>query len=78
MSSQNPSSLHERRPRDSEHDHEALKQKASEALKGTIDEIRERSDDVKETIQEYVQQKPLKALGIAVLSGMALALLMRR
>lgn len=58
-------------------DHEQI-DRASDAIKETINEIRDRSDDVKATVKEYVNEKPFKALGIAALSGMALALLLRR
>lgn len=60
------------------HAADELSQKATEALRETIHDLRERSDDVKATVQEYVHQKPFKALGIAALAGMALALIIRR
>jgi ElaB/YqjD/DUF883 family membrane-anchored ribosome-binding protein len=80
MASQNPSSLHARRVREAEHSsNEAeITERASDVLKDTFNELKERSDDVKATVKEYVHQKPFKALGIAMLSGMAIALLMRR
>lgn len=78
MASQNPSSLHARRAREAHNQDSEIGQRATETLQATLDELKGRSDDVKETVKEYVNEKPFKALGIAVLSGMALALLMRR
>lgn len=47
-------------------------------LHNTIDEVKERSEDIKILVEEYVKSKPFKSLGIAVMSGVALALLLKR
>lgn len=80
MASQNQThqSQSRRSTREREHNGETELHQASELFRDTIEEIRERSDDVKATVQEYVHQKPFKALAIAVASGMALALLLKR
>lgn len=68
-----------RRARQTRHNGEAeFAHRANEALRETLDEFRDRSDDIKATVKEYVQQKPLKALGIAALSGMVLTFLLKR
>jgi ElaB/YqjD/DUF883 family membrane-anchored ribosome-binding protein len=55
-----------------------LKNKSSEALKNTLEEFKERGNDMKLIVKEYIQEKPFKSLGIAMLTGMALALILRR
>lgn len=50
----------------------------NDILRETLQEFRERSDDTRAIIKDYVQQKPMKSLGIAMLTGVALALLIKR
>jgi ElaB/YqjD/DUF883 family membrane-anchored ribosome-binding protein len=52
--------------------------KENDLLRDAIEEIRERSDDVKTLVAEYVKDKPFKALGIALVTGMALTFLLKR
>lgn len=52
--------------------------RSHDLLRDTIEEFRERGDDVKTLVGEYVKEKPVKALGIALVTGMALALLLKR
>lgn len=74
MASQNPQS-HARRHRESEHNGES---KANDILRETLEEFKERGDDVKTLVTEYIHDKPFKALGIALVTGMALAFFMKR
>lgn len=76
MASQNPHGA-SRKSREGEHNGEAH-MRTNEILRETIEEFKERSDDLKTLVTEYVQEKPLKALGIALVSGIALALFLKR
>lgn len=69
-----------RRIRENEHNGDAseIRERSSDVLRETINEFKEHGEDVKTLVTEYVKDKPLKALGIAVVTGMALALFMRR
>jgi ElaB/YqjD/DUF883 family membrane-anchored ribosome-binding protein len=55
-----------------------LKSKAEDLLHDTIHEFKEKSEDVKGVVEEYVKQKPMKSIGIALLTGVALSLFLRR
>lgn len=52
--------------------------KSNDLLRDTLEEFRERGDDVKTLMKEYVKEKPMKALGIALFTGMALAFFLKR
>jgi ElaB/YqjD/DUF883 family membrane-anchored ribosome-binding protein len=83
MASQNPNPSQARK-REGEHDGEAqlreshLRERSSDFLKDTIDEFKERGDDLRTLVSEYAKEKPFKALGIALLTGMVLAIVMKR
>jgi ElaB/YqjD/DUF883 family membrane-anchored ribosome-binding protein len=67
------------RKREAEHNGEAgFREHGSDLLHDTIEEFRERSEDIRTLVSEYVREKPVKALGISLLVGMALALFMKR
>jgi ElaB/YqjD/DUF883 family membrane-anchored ribosome-binding protein len=72
------SHAHTRKTRQSTHDAATELSHANELLQDTIAELKDRGDDAKAVVQEYVHQKPFKALGIAVATGIALALLLKR
>lgn len=75
-----PSQVHStRKPKESEHHVEAeIKNRGSDILGETLQEFKERGDDVRTLVTEYVREKPFKSLGIALLTGVALAVFMRR
>jgi ElaB/YqjD/DUF883 family membrane-anchored ribosome-binding protein len=58
--------------------HECHHAKGSDMLREAMEEIKERSDDVKTLVVEYVRDKPFKALGIALATGMALTFFLKR
>ncbi len=67
------------RRKEPEHSEEReLKGKSNEILRDTLEEFKERGSDIKAIMTEYVQEKPFKALGIALLTGVALALILKR
>ena len=53
--------------------------KASEVLSQSVENVKDRSADIKENMETYVAEKPFKALLLAVLSGALIGgALMRR
>lgn len=55
-----------------------IKNRGNDLLHDTIDEFKQRGADLKSMATEYVQEKPLHALGAAALVGLALSFLIRR
>lgn len=76
MASQNQA--HSRRKEASHNGDEHIRNRRNEILHETMEEFKEHRDDVKALISEYVQQKPFKSLGVAMLTGVALALVLKR
>lgn len=54
------------------------KGKAVEALSQSFDNVKETSADIQTKMTDYVTEKPIKSLGIALLSGYLLGALMMR
>lgn len=54
------------------------KDKANEALYDSIDTIKYKSMDAQEAVETYVTEKPLKAVGIALLTGVVVGYLLRK
>lgn len=52
--------------------------KTVEIISDSVQNVRDKSSDIQESIQKYVAEKPFKSLGIAVLSGMLLGWITRR
>lgn len=48
------------------------------ALNESLENMRERTNELQGNVAEYVGEKPFKSLGIAMLSGFILAVAMRR
>ncbi|MBA2654736.1 MAG: hypothetical protein H0U71_06685 [Gammaproteobacteria bacterium] len=77
MASQNQHTQHSQKSRrESEHNGET--HFGGDILRDTIEEFKERSEDAKTLVTEYVKDKPFRALGIAAAAGVVLALLMKR
>jgi ElaB/YqjD/DUF883 family membrane-anchored ribosome-binding protein len=55
-----------------------VKGRAGEMLQQSIEDVKERSTILGEDIGDYVAEKPLQSLGIAVLAGAVLGFLIRR
>jgi ElaB/YqjD/DUF883 family membrane-anchored ribosome-binding protein len=55
-----------------------MKGKAAEMLFQSIEDARERSAAVKDNVTNYVTEKPLKSLGIAMLAGMLIGYLIHK
>ena len=55
-----------------------LKGKAGEMLYDSMDDIKEHSSEMKDTLANYAAEKPFKTLGIAVLVGVALGFLLKK
>lgn len=55
-----------------------LRGRAGEILLNTMDNMKERSNMVKDNIADYTAEKPLKSLGIAFAAGIAIGWLLRR
>lgn len=51
---------------------------ARNAISESFENVKDKSTDLQESISDYVSEKPFKALGIAMLSGLLLGLTMRR
>lgn len=68
-----------RKSRETAHDGgSSMEHTASELLHETINEFKERTDDIKTVVSEYVKEKPFKALGITLAAGVVLALFLKR
>jgi ElaB/YqjD/DUF883 family membrane-anchored ribosome-binding protein len=52
--------------------------KAAEVLSQSFDNVKERTSDIQALMTDYVAEKPIKSLGIAMLSGYLLGALMMR
>lgn len=52
--------------------------RAGEMLSDSVANMRERSADIKENVEDYVANKPYKALGIAMAAGLIMGFLMRK
>ncbi|EKD54091.1 MAG: hypothetical protein ACD_60C00125G0015 [uncultured bacterium] len=46
-----------------------MAKRATKALSGTLDNVKEKTDLLQENITDYVVHKPIKSLGLAVLMG---------
>lgn len=55
-----------------------MRDNTSDKIQGTLDNAKEKSIDLKDTFEDYVTEKPIKALGIAVLSGLFLGYLLKK
>lgn len=51
---------------------------ASGVLSQSISDVKTKSTDLQDTVLDYVNEKPYKALGIALLSGLVLGLWLKR
>lgn len=51
---------------------QSVKERAGEVLSGSINGAKEKTAEVQETVSEYVNEKPIKSLGIAVLAGLVI------
>lgn len=51
---------------------------ASGVLSQSINDVKTKSTDISDTVVDYVTEKPYKALGIALLSGLVLGFWLRR
>ena len=51
---------------------------AKHAITDSFENVRDKSVDLQESVVDYVNHKPFKALGIAVLSGLILGMTMRK
>lgn len=52
--------------------------RAGEIFSDSVNNMRDRSVDFKENVEDYVSHKPYKALGIAMAAGLVLGFLMRK
>jgi ElaB/YqjD/DUF883 family membrane-anchored ribosome-binding protein len=79
MASRNsPSEEHEdKKAEESSHNGET-EVKANDILHDTITEFKQHGDDLRVLLSEYIREKPLKSLGIALVTGMAIALFLKR
>ena len=78
MVTQNPGHTQHRKTHQAEHNGETKFHRSNDILRETIQEFKERGDDLRTLASEYVKEKPVRALSIALLTGMALALIIRR
>jgi ElaB/YqjD/DUF883 family membrane-anchored ribosome-binding protein len=51
---------------------------ARNAISESLENVKEKSTDIQDSITDYVNEKPFKALGLAMLTGVFLGLAMRR
>jgi len=51
--------------------------KAKEMWSDSIENVKEKSTDAKETVSDYILNKPIKSVGIALLSGLVMGFLLR-
>lgn len=54
------------------------KGKAAEVLSQSFDTVKEKTSDIQELMTDYVAEKPIKSIGIALLSGYLLGAFMMR
>ena len=54
------------------------KEKAAEVFSDSVETIKERASNVKDSVGDYTAEKPFKSLGIALLVGAAIGFLFRR
>jgi|688.fasta_scaffold735956_3 ElaB/YqjD/DUF883 family membrane-anchored ribosome-binding protein len=79
MATQNQPGQHAHsRKRAEEHNGEAARERGQDILRETLEEFKEHGEDVKSLVTDYIREKPFKSLGIALATGMALALFIRR
>jgi ElaB/YqjD/DUF883 family membrane-anchored ribosome-binding protein len=57
---------------------EDVKGRMGEIFNQSVDEVKDRSQDLKERLAEYVAEKPFKSLGWAVFAGFLLSRFLRR
>jgi len=55
-----------------------LKGKAGEILNSSMDDIKEHSSEMKDSLADYTAEKPFKTLGIALLVGVALGYILKK
>ena len=54
------------------------KGRANELLYQSIENVKDKSEDVQNNISEYVAEKPLKSIGFALLAGFIVGYLIKR
>lgn len=57
---------------------EHAKRRASKLIAQSVKDAKIKTNDIKDHIEDYVTEKPFKALGIAALTGLLLGYLLRR
>ena len=55
-----------------------LKDKAGEMYHDSLNTVKEKSSEVKDTIATYTEENPVKSLGIALLAGVIIGFLIRK
>lgn len=55
-----------------------LKGRAGEILSHSVENVKDKSTDVKDGIETYVTKKPFQSIGIAVVAGIALGYFMHK
>lgn len=54
-----------------------LSDDALNKVEDSVDRVREQTKDYTKTVEDYIQQHPLKSVGLAALSGAILAAILR-
>lgn len=67
-------SQHQRSRETEQHDGETR----ADIWRETLEEFKERSDDIRTLVTTYVKENPYRALGIALLSGVAITFFLTR
>lgn len=55
-----------------------VKGKATEILNESVENVKQKSEDLQGTVADYVAEKPFKSLGIAILSGIIIGYLLHK
>jgi ElaB/YqjD/DUF883 family membrane-anchored ribosome-binding protein len=55
-----------------------IKEKASEILANSIENVKEKSSDMKDSVENYVTKKPFQSIGIAMVVGLVVGYLLRK
>lgn len=57
---------------------EDIKGRAGEILSQSLDDVKDTSLDVKDSVEDYINKKPFQSLGIAMAAGLLVGYLMRK
>ena len=55
-----------------------VKGRANEILNESMDNMKQTSTDLQNNVTDYIAEKPLKSMGLAILSGIVIGYLLRK